>query len=684
MTVKTLLTLILLTLQLCGCPRRVVINGVAVDYEDAARAAYDDAQQSQQAGRTDEALAKLDAFMLQFKDSDLADDALAALGDLALQQKEPERARDAFARLLFEHPQSEFASRARLELARIDVERGRPEDAVAPLRVAYEEIRDEDEKQKVALTLAETLEQGGQGAQAAEWYLKALARARDDAERERIQSRLFVLIDSSLGFKEIRLLGEQVDASSPVGELVQYKLARVYCHLRDYDQCSQALERYLKLHPRGRFVDPARAQADKLRARLTVNPTVVGVVLPLSGKYEIYGKRALWAIQAGAEVLEGQSKGGLTLVIKDSEGKPEKAAQAVEELTLNDHAAVILGAILQNTSHAAALKADELGVPLLSFSRREDLAGLGPYVFRYGLTNTKQALALVDLAMGKLGMTRFAILYPRHAYGMELMNAFWDEVDRRHGYVVAAEAYDHDETTFVAPIKRLVGRAPLHARGEYLNCAARARGLSTSYARRKALERCQTDLSPVVDFDALLIPDDSRAVGLIAPTLAFEDVLTTNDKSAIEDYRKTTGNRSAKPVQLLGANGWNDPTLIERGGKHMLGALFVDGFNPTSSEVQVQGFVAAFTQALGSKPTIIEAQAYDGGKLIAAIVRGGAQPAPRTRAEMRERLAQVRDFPGVTGLTRFDDKGDSVTPLTVFTIAKDVIEVADVDKKPEG
>jgi len=304
------------------------------------------------------------------------------------------------------------------------------------------------------------------------------------------------------------------------------------------------------------------------------------------------------------------------------------------------------------------------------------------------LSNRKQARALVELTMDKLGMSRFAILYPRHAYGLELMNDFWDEVDARKGYVVGVEAYDHDETTFVQPIKRLVGRSPLYARSSYIYCANRARALPSSYARNKGLERCRTGLTPVVDFDALLIRDDSRAVGLIAPTLAFEDVITTGDKDSIKDYRKTTGNTRVKPVQLIGANGWNNPSLIERGGKYVRGALFVDGFNPTSTEPQVQAFVQGFSAAKGSAPTIIEAQAHDGGKLLAAILRPGPKVAdkkiPQTRAEMCARLASVKDFPGVTGLIRFDSNGDSVTPLTVFTIEKDVIEVADLDAKPEG
>jgi len=686
MAIGTLAATLIAATLLTACPKRITINGVTYDYEDAARMAYDDAEATRQQGQTEAALGKLDSFIAQFADSDLADDALLALGMLAREQGQLDRARGAFAQLAMDFPNSEHAIDARLAMARIDVEEGRPRDAVAPLRAVYDRLDDDETRREVAIMLAETLDRGGDGGQALEWYLRAYDEAGSNSERKEIYTRIFALVDSQLSFRDVRTLAETVDTGSPAGELVVFKLARIYCHLRDFRQCHETVEHYLDQHPSGRFVGEARAMQERLSARLTVDPTVVGVVLPLTGKYQVYGERALYAIQLGAEVIGEKNPGGIKLVVRDSKGEPGLAASAVEELTLKEHAIAVIGAILQNTAAAAALKAEELGVPLVSFSRREGLPELGAYVFRYGLTNTKQAKALVDLTMGKMGMSRFAILYPRHPYGIELMNAFWDEVDQRKGYVVGAEAYDHDETTFMRPIKKLIGRYPLHTRGSYGTCLAKARAIKKDYTRRKAMEDCKNHVQPAVDFDALLIPDDHRAVGLIAPTLAFEDVLTATDPATIHDYRKTTGFNDVKPVQLLGANGWNDATLIERAGKNVEGSLFVDGFNPSSSEKPVQAFVAAFTEAQGNRPTIIEAQAYDGAKLVAILVRGTSTPKPKSRADMRSLLANVKEFPGVTGVTSFNAEGDSVTPLTVFTIDNGTIEVAELDEaeKPKG
>ena len=65
--------------------------------------------------------------------------------------------------------------------------------------------------------------------------------------------------------------------------------------------------------------------------------------------------------------------------------------------------------------------------------------------------------ALVSHAMDVLGMKSFAILYPRHNYGEELYNLFWDEVEKRNGEIRGIEVYETD-TTFSWPVKRLVAR----------------------------------------------------------------------------------------------------------------------------------------------------------------------------------------------------------------------------------
>ena len=89
----------------------------------------------------------------------------------------------------------------------------------------------------------------------------------------------------------------------------------------------------------------------------------------------------------------------------------------------------------------------------------------------------------------------------------------------------------------------------------------------------------------------------------------------------------------------------------------------------------MQKFLQAFAAVHASKPQLVEAQAYDGASLLSALLTGD-QPA-KTREALRQGLQGTKDFPGVTGLIRFDEQGDSATRLRFFQVDGDTIESRD-------
>ena len=73
---------------------------------------------------------------------------------------------------------------------------------------------------------------------------------------------------------------------------------------------------------------------------------------------------------------------------------------------------------------------------------RDDLAYLGEWVFRFGLTSSDQVRTLIGYAVDTLGHRRFAILYPRDDYGTDFKNRFWDEVERYRQVMTASGEFD--------------------------------------------------------------------------------------------------------------------------------------------------------------------------------------------------------------------------------------------------
>jgi len=268
------------------------------------------------------------------------------------------------------------------------------------------------------------------------------------------------------------------------------------------------------------------------------------------------------------------------------------------------------------------------------------------------LTPRAQARALAEFAMARRGMKRFAIMYPSIPYGVELANAFWDEVEARGGEVRGAETYAADRTTFTPLVKDMVGKHYLDERQDWQEQQKDiAQKEKDPFRRRKALEKARERLLPITDFDAIFIPDFASNVRLIAPALAVEDVLTqTCQPEEVERIKKTTGRPDLRPVQLLGSNGWNDPSLFDMTaggpGRHVRCAVLVDGFYAASARPETKRFVEAYGKKYpGQTPTILEASAFDAARMGRQLI----ETRPSTRQQLRDGLAQLKAFRGVTG-----------------------------------
>ena len=60
---------------------------------------------------------------------------------------------------------------------------------------------------------------------------------------------------------------------------------------------------------------------------------------------------------------------------------------------------------------------------MICLSQKSGLPDIGDFIFRNSMTARMQARTIADFAFNKLGLTRFAILYPKDSYGETMMNA---------------------------------------------------------------------------------------------------------------------------------------------------------------------------------------------------------------------------------------------------------------------
>ena len=116
---------------------------------------------------------------------------------------------------------------------------------------------------------------------------------------------------------------------------------------------------------------------------------------------------------------------------------------------------------------------------------------------------------------------------------------------------------------------------------------------------------------------------------------------------------------------ILGAYGFYDPQILQQARGAAEGAIFTaPAYDPDSQDPAVRDFSGAFQKEHGSKPDIWAAQAYDAARIVLSALRTGASTGP----EIRNVIANIKGFDGVSGRTSFDAEGDVQKPLRFLTV----------------
>jgi len=660
---------VLLVAGLAGCPKRTaIVNGEVMPVEqadDVARREWQLLQADLPTLPPADGAARLEALAGKYRGTPTAAEALHAAAERWRIAQRPDRAATALGTLLTEYPLYRRSVEAKYLLAVLNLETGRARDGLATLGSLYGKLPSEV-KPEAAARAAEAATKAGADADAVRWYAE-LAEVTSGAARADALHAAADAVDR-LAFLDVAKLRDAYPSGSPIQESLTMKLARIHLHLREYTRAQELAREVFQRWPDGPYAADARALMDRIGRLTFVKPNVIGVAVPLSGPQKAFGQRILDGV--GLALGEGTP---YRLVVRDSRGEPDGAAQAIEQLALEEGAMLVIGGVTTGEAERAAATAEELQLPFVSLSRQDGITEAGPHVFQNMLTPLAQARALVELAMVRRGMKRFALMWPQVPYGTELANAFWDEVETRGGEVRAAESYASDRTTFTPLVQGMVGKLFLDERQDWKDTVREiGEKESDPFRRRKAIEKAREKLDPITDFDAIFIPDGPQNVKLIAPALAVEDIVTqTCEPNEVARIKKTTGREDLQPVQLLGSNGWGfDPSLFDvspgGAGRHVRCAIYVDGFWAGSARPQTKAFVEAFQRKFeGATPSILEANAYDAAGIARRILETAR---PQTRPAFRDALSIVKAYPGATGDITFGPKRTAEKPLFYLTV----------------
>ena len=357
---------------------------------------------------------------------------------------------------------------------------------------------------------------------------------------------------------------------------------------------------------------------------LTQQKLKIGCILPLSGEGADIGQSVLEGIQLAFNSLNIQDENSIStlqLVIKDSAGEINSIS-LLENLAKDEDVVVIIGPLFSKTVLASAKVVDKYKIPIFSpTATSKNISGISPYIFRNSLTNQMQGNAIADYSINHLNLRKFAVLYQRDAYGIELENAFEEELKSFGGEIIFSEPFDPEQNDFEPQITAIGG-------------------IKDSNLRKLTDEGKP---KPELQYEAIFIPAHADRVGLILPELVYYNI---------------------SDIPILGGNGLNSPDLIRIGGKYSEGVIFVDGFFPLSENPIVKEFVDRYRTFFNKWPDIYSANSYDAAMIILEIIKNGA----KNREDVKNGLLNLIDYNGVSGITTVQSSGDSEKALYFLTV----------------
>ncbi len=399
----------------------------------------------------------------------------------------------------------------------------------------------------------------------------------------------------------------------------------------------------IETHPDSPYTPEAKDYLDQIEKNSKMSLNHIGVLLPLNGKFKAFGEKSLKGIELAFQIFKQKGKSRAILVLEDAGESSESAIKGLNSLFFKYHVSAVIGPLLSKGVDQVSKRAQELGVPLISLAQQPGING--DYIFQAAITPQQQTRSIVDYAINTLNMKNFAIIFPEDKFGREYMNIFWDAVEKGGGKIVGAESYDPKETDFRTSIDRLSG---IHYK------TARQRELDNLQEQRKELEVTRRNrktekyflLDPIIDYEAVFIPDVPQTVAQILPTFAYRDI---------------------DQVQFLGVSTWHSSNLIKRAKDFAEGAILVDAFFDKSKNPVVESFIKDFNNTFNQNPESIEAISYDAAKILEEALVLAENNGIQTRSDFRDQLKLVRNFPGVTGDISYEN-GQLSRNLKVLTI----------------
>jgi branched-chain amino acid transport system substrate-binding protein len=347
----------------------------------------------------------------------------------------------------------------------------------------------------------------------------------------------------------------------------------------------------------------------------------VGFNIPLTGDIPQVGESSKYA----AEILKAEINGAggvkvgdksykLEFVYEDNESKAESATAAALKLITQDDVLAIIGPQSSKQAIPAGEVSNANKTPMISpWSTNPQTTKDRPYVFRSCFLDPFQGPVAAKFVTEEFGAKKAAVLYDIASdYPKGLAEYFKEAFEKIHGpgSVVAFETFTTKDRDFSAQLTNIVKSGA----------------------------------------DVLFTPQYYDEVPLIV-------------KQAQELGWK-------KPI--MGSDSWGSAELMKLCGDACKGYFFSTHYAAAGAKGATKEFIDKYKAKYGYVPDDVAALTWDAmGLLLKAIqeTKGLSGKMEKDRDAVKDQLAKIKDFDGITGKMTFATSGDPVKCAVVVKIS---------------
>ncbi len=347
----------------------------------------------------------------------------------------------------------------------------------------------------------------------------------------------------------------------------------------------------------------------------------VGINAPITGDIPKVGEGTKFAARMWLEDIEkaggievGGKKYPVELVIEDNESKAESAVKANTKMITEDEVLVIVGPQSSKQAVPAGDVANNYETPMITpWSTNPDSTKDRPFVFRGCFLDPFQGPVLANFITEEFGFTKAAVLYDVASdYPKGLAEFFKQAWEKIHGAgsVVAFESFTTKDTDFSSQLSKI----------------------NKSGA--------QVLFTPQYYNEVALIVQQAHELGWTGP--------------------------------IVGSDSWGSAETVTLCGKDCYGLFFSTHYAAAGAKGMTKEFIDRYEKKYGYTPDDVAALTWDSLRLVQTAIENSGKitgKIKKDRKAVRDALAQIKNFKGITGDMTFTEEGDPIKCAVIVRIS---------------